>query len=247
MAGFASPYFLTFRQAQALGGCVRKGEHGLPVIFYKQLERDAGTDEQGERTTTRIPMLRYYTVFNVEQCDGLAMPEAPQAPAVTIEPISACEQLVEAMPHRPTITHGVARAYYRPATDVVNMPAKELFSESAEYYSTLYHELVHATGHESRLNRPTLTEASHFGDANYSKEELVAEMGATFLCGITGIENRTITNSAAYIASWMRRLRDDRKLLIQAGSAAQRAVDFITNARRDLPAESPAATAEVVA
>jgi antirestriction protein ArdC len=116
------------------------------------------------------------------------------------------------------------------ARDVVNRPPQGLFERSESYYSTLFHEMVHATGHVSRLDRQTLVEAGKFGDENYSKEELVAEMGATFLCSLAGIENQSIDNSAVYISNWLTKLRSDRKLLVQAGSAAQKAVDIITNA-----------------
>jgi antirestriction protein ArdC len=134
---------------------------------------------------------------------------------------------VRDMPKRPEIIFDYAGAFFRPTTDTVNMPKIETFDSSEEYYSTLFHELTHSTGHETRLNRRGSDVPRHFGDSDYSKEELVAEMGAAFLCGHCQIENKTIDNSAAYIANWLRKFKDDAKMVIMAGGAAQKAVDFI--------------------
>ena len=177
------------------------------------------------KTTKRIPLLRYYTVFNLEQTTGIETPMEPHKQ--TFQPIERCEALVASMPQRPTLHHGEPRAYYRPLVDAINMPRPELFDSPEEYYSTLFHEMTHSTGHERRLNRPTLTDLCPFGSTNYSKEELVAEMGAAFLCGVCGIENRTVDNSAAYIASWLRVLKNDKQMVILAAAQAQRAADFI--------------------
>jgi antirestriction protein ArdC len=132
------------------------------------------------------------------------------------------------MPEAPVIEHVKQYAFYSPPNDVVNMPPRYLFTSAEEYYSTLYHELTHATGHVKRLGRKTLTDLCPFGSTNYSKEELCAEMGATYLCGIAGIENATIDNSAAYIGGWMAKLRREPKVLVQAAAQAQKAVDYIT-------------------
>ena len=125
------------------------------------------------------------------------------------------------------LRHGEARAYYRPATDTVNMPERRLFPKAEHYYSVLYHELTHSTGHPSRLARETLRDMVAFGDTNYSKEELCAEMGAAYLCGVAGIANETVDNSAAYIAGWLSTLRNDPRLVIAAAAQAQKAADFI--------------------
>lgn len=132
---------------------------------------------------------------------------------------------MEQPPERPEIEHNEPRAYYRPSDDKINMPKPEAFVSEQEYYSTLFHEMTHATGHASRLNR--LSETAGFGSKDYSKEELVAEMGAAMLCGIAGIENKTIDNSASYINSWLKVLRSDKKLLVSAGGQAQKAADLI--------------------
>ena len=131
------------------------------------------------------------------------------------------------MPQRPEIKHGMARAFYSPGEDCVGLPVRERFERAEGYYATLFHELVHATGHESRLNRSSLTEKSGFGSNPYCKEELIAEMGAAFLCGQAEIAERTIENSAAYLHGWLEQLRSDKTLIVQAAAQAQKAADFI--------------------
>jgi len=230
---FSSPYWLSYKQAQSLGGQVKKGEHGTPVVFWKMLNKsDSITDDKTGDTLINpkfIPMLRYYTVFNVDQCEGIPIEKIPKLEQIEFSPISQCEKIVSNMPKRPVIKHNEPRAYYSPMSDFVNMPKQTLFESNKEYYSTLFHELTHSTGHSSRLDRKGVTNLCRFGSTNYSKEELVAEMGACFLCGHTGIENKTINNSASYIKSWLSHLRNDNKLVIHAAAAAQKAADFILN------------------
>ena len=232
-AGYESPWWLSFNQARDLGGSVRKGEKGTPVIFWKWMEsgKDSSDPEEAEdlggRGRRAKPMLRYYTVFNLSQ---MVLPEKhlpPARPPLDFQSIEACERIGQEMPEAPVIQHVKARAYYSPLNDRINLPRPETFVSPEAYHSTLFHELVHSTGHEKRLNRPTLADLCPFGSTNYSKEELVAEMGATFLCAHAGIENRTIDNSASYIAGWLQRLRDDRRLVVLAAAQAQRAADFI--------------------
>ena len=179
-------------------------------------------------------MLRYYCLFNIEQCDNLNPDKLPVDAAPDIdeqclafEPVTACEQIIEHMPNRPEITHSSERrAYYRPSTDGVHMPDKKHFESEPAYYNVLFHELGHSTGHESRLNRKESAVAA-FGSVTYGKEELVAEFTACMLCGITGIESATIDNSAAYIENWTQAIKKDRKLVLQAASAGQKAADYI--------------------
>ena len=231
-AGYSSPYWLTYRQAQEIGEHVRRGEHGYPVVFWKFVEREEETQDGEERKDKRIPLARLYTVFNVRQCE---LPERLQLflkidnaiGADTHRRIEACERIIASMPNRPAIRHGEARAYYRPAVDTVNMPERRLFPKAEHYYSVLYHELTHSTGHVSRLARETLRDIVAFGDTNYSKEELTAEMGAAYLCGVAGIANETVDNSAAYIAGWLSTLRNDPRLVIVAAAQAQKAADYI--------------------
>jgi antirestriction protein ArdC len=233
---FSSPLWLTFKQALELGGNVRKGEKGSQIVFYKQLRsrkvkanNDALVIEDSRKEGDQAAfVLTYYTVFNVEQCEGLTIPTIEPTPALPADPDETCEALVRAWAGRPTIrTEEVneGRAYYRPATDSVHLPARFRFIDTAHYYATLFHELVHSTGHESRLARKF---GSSFGDELYSKEELVAETGAAFLCAIAGIATRhTEQNTAAYIQNWISRLEQDNRLIVQAAANAQRAVDLI--------------------
>jgi antirestriction protein ArdC len=227
---YSSPFWLTFKQAQDLKGHVRKGERGTPIVFYKQLPEHADKNGDGTDEDERTPfLLCHYTVFNVEQCDGLNLPEIDQPTAVPgIDEDEFCEGIVTAWENRPALhltSASECRAYYRPSTDSVHMPARSRFVDSPHYYSTLFHELVHSTGHESRLNR---TFGDHFGDELYSKEELVAEMGAAFLCAIAGIANEhTDRNTTAYIQNWISKLEEDNRLVIHAAANAQRAADCI--------------------
>ncbi len=228
--GYSDPRWVTFKQSQTLGGCVRKGEKSTLVIFWKMLQ---GIDkETGDKRT--VPMLRHFRVFNVAQCDGLALDDPP-SPAV-FDPIDRADAIIAAMPNAPRIGHGGNRAFYAPALDVVQLPAREQFSSADDYYSTAFHELTHATGHASRLNRPEVARATHaFGDGDYAREELVAELGAAMIGARAAIAPRT-DQSAAYIAGWLRALKDDRKMLVGAAGRAQRAADYVLGVKREIVA-----------
>jgi antirestriction protein ArdC len=225
-SGYASPHWLTFRQARELDGHVRQGEVGFPVVYWKFGTREV---EDGDEIVEKKSVLcRYYTVFNVEQCEGLRIQSVePTEIELQVQPIETCEQVFEAWLSKPTIRHGGDSASYSKVFDCVQMPERTSFDSVEEYYSTLFHELTHSTGHRSRLNRSSLTDSERFGDHNYSREELVAEMGAAFLCGITGIENRTIDNSAAYLANWLDALKNDARMVLIAASQAQKSADLI--------------------
>jgi len=225
--GYMSPYWLTFKQAQSLGGHVNKGEKSVPVIFWKTYSK-METNDNGDHEEKSRFVLRYYRVFNIEQCT-LPPEEVPQEDptARTFDPIPKAESVVAAMPNAPAITHQSQRACYSPLLDVVNMPRPESFDTPENYYSTLFHELTHSTGHESRLNRKGITDPVRFGSHSYSKEELVAEMGAAFLSGHCGIEDRILDNSAAYINGWLGRLKSDPKLVVMAAAKAQKSSDYI--------------------
>ncbi len=219
--GYSAPYWVSYKQAEALGGQVRKGEKSSIVVFWKRLVAQDKTT--GEKKV--IPLLRYYRVFNVEQCDGLEYPK-PATVTPEFRPIEAAEGIVNGMPSPPRFTFNQNQAFYSRSEDIVNMPKKETFDGESEFYSTFFHELTHATGHETRLGR--LQNAnSNFGSSAYAKEELIAEMGAAYLSAKAGIAVRTIDNSAAYIASWLKRLKDDRKLVVTAAAAAQKSSDYI--------------------
>jgi antirestriction protein ArdC len=231
---YSSPFWLTFKQAKTLKGSVRKGEHGTPIIFYKQLPEYAKNDEDTISKDERIAfVLCHYTVFNLEQCDGLTLPEISQpAIAPEIDEGEVCESIVTGWKNRPALhlnSPNEFRAYYRPSTDSIHMPARSRFVDVPHYYSTFFHELVHSTGHKSRLNR---TFGDRFGDELYSKEELVAEMGAAFLCAIAGVANEhTDRNTTAYIQNWIEKLEKDNQLIVHAAANAQRAVDLILGSR----------------
>jgi antirestriction protein ArdC len=228
---YGSPYWLTFKQAQELGGHVRKGEKSTPVVFWRWLEVD---ERDGRARLKRVPMLRYYSCFNVAQCEGIEAHE-PEGAEREHTPIEAAESIVARMPKLPAIAHGGERACYWPGFDRVDMPGPETFATPEHYYSVLLHELTHATGHASRLNRKGVAgtdgEWSAFGSTPYAKEELVAEMGAAFLCGHAGIVERTLDNSASYIAGWLKRLRNDGKLVVQAAAQAQKAADYVLDVK----------------
>lgn len=230
-AGYASPFWLTFKQVQSLDARVKKGEHSFPVIFWKIFE----DDERAEKR--KVPLLRYYNVFNVTQCEGINMLPVPDANG-DFHPIEKCEQVVAEMPARPPIEHGSARACYSPVQDMVRMPEAKTFESPEAYYGTLFHELTHATGHASRVARKEIIEPIRFGSDPYSREELVAEMGAAFLCGHCAIENATVEQSASYIQAWLERLKDDRKLVVHAAAQAQKACDFILKIHNGEPDES---------
>jgi len=221
---FSSDYWMTYKQATSKGGQVRKGEKSSPVIFWKKLD----IEDRNTGKKKKIPFLRYYSVFNLDQIDGIEPPDAPTE-TIQFDPIRAAEEIVIAMPSQPIIVHEENRAFYRPSSDTVNMPKPKMFHKPEHYYSTLFHELVHATGHEDRLARPGIMERTSFGSNDYSKEELVAEMGAAFLCAHAHIDQETLTDSASYLQNWIKVLKGDSKLAVCAASAAQKASDFILN------------------
>jgi len=209
---FSSRYWLSYKQAKAMGGQVRKGEKSTMVVFWKWIDgEDKKTGEE-----KRIPILRYYNVFNLDQIDGIKDPDEREDREH--KPIEEAEKIVAEMPNRPEIQHKEPRASYSLYGDFVNMPRPESFDNGEEYYSTLFHELGHSTRHKSRLNREK---------NSYAQEELVAEMTAAFLCGVTGIEDKTLDNSAAYIDSWRKRISEDPRLVVTAGAQAQKASDYI--------------------
>jgi len=166
--------------------------------------------------------MRYYTDFNFSQCslpDGINIP--------TVEKIIDCERVYQNMPDRPALKHEGLQAFYDPVNDEIYIPGRQSFANAPSFYQALYHEMTHSTGHRKRLSREGTTAQAGFGSEVYSREELTAELGSAYLCALTGIETGTIDNSAAYVAGWLRKLSDDRSLIISAASAAQKAVDYI--------------------
>lgn len=218
--------YATFKQIQQEGGRVKKGAKSSMVVFWKWLEQE---DEE-TKEIKKIPFLRYYNVFHIDQCEGIKAKHSKPLPNVA-QP----DEAAEAIARDYLIRSGVRliheegnRAFYRPSTDSITLPLLAQFKDTAEYYSTLFHEMTHSTGHSSRLDR--LTKVAAFGSEDYSKEELVAEIGAAALVNHAGLEtSSSLTNSAAYIQSWLKALQDDKRLIVSASGRAEKAVNLILN------------------
>jgi antirestriction protein ArdC len=254
LAGFGSPWWLTFKQLDALGGRISDGQArraGGPgpalVTFWKV---DGREDEESGEVVRRF-FLRTYNVWNVEQVEGLPAGLVPEADELAaIEPIDACEAILARYVEAggPSLTYGGTSAHYDVARDHLQLPDRERFYSAEALYSTAFHEAVHSTGAASRLNRDELVSPkARFGSALYAKEELVAEIGAAMLCAEARIDTEPLgENSAAYIAHWLGQLREDKSLVISAASRAQRGVDLILGRALERD-EATVASEEVVA
>lgn len=222
--GFVSPYWLTFRQAAALKSRVGKGQHGSTVVYADRI-RKVGRDERGEETETEFMLLKTYSVFNAEQVEGL--PEQFYAPPTEALSVAARNAAIEAVVAATgaEICHGGDSAYYTRGLDRIQIPAIESFRDAQSYYATLLHELTHWTGHPYRLNR-TFGQKS-FGDSGYAREELVAELGAAFLCADLDISPEPREDHAAYLDAWLQVLKEDQRAIFQAAAHAQRACDIL--------------------
>jgi antirestriction protein ArdC len=249
LADYEVPVWLTFRQAASLGGSVRKGERGWPVILWKPVRRKA-TDrppENEQASDDGYLLTRTYTVFNVAQCDGIPPGVLPKLLVrATHEPITECERIVAEMPEAPALSHGGDRAAYSPSADRVMMPPPERFTSGQAYYHTLFHELAHSTGHPRRLDRDTLNAALADTKA-YAREELVAEIAASFVAAEAGLDPLVEDQAAPYLAAWLSRLEDDPRLFVIAAGRAQRAADWILDRRASELAPEASAPGPVVA
>jgi len=220
--------YLTFKQCQEAGGKVKKGEKASMVVFWKFIEQE--DEETGEKK--EVPFLRYYNVFHIDQCEGVTAKHTTETAfpdgAATLE---AAQEIIYDYLGREGVklSHEEGdRAFYRPATDEVVLPIRKQFISTAEYYSTVFHELTHSTGHPKRLNR--LSKPSFFGTEDYSKEELVAEIGAAALVNHVGLEtSSSLRNNAAYLQNWLKVLRDDKRFIVSAAGRAEKAVNLILN------------------
>ena len=238
-AKFASPYWATERQIEDRGGFVKVDAMDSPsTIFFTKLYRYNKWNARGYAASDMKLIFRAYDVFNAEQTEGVE--RFWKTAQIHHEPISVAEELVQQMPERPIILVDLNSAHYSPRKDCVALPPSDRFPLLEEYYCTLFHELLHSTGHQRRLNRETLTEMARFGDHAYSEEELVAEIGAAMLCGLSGIEQKTLENSAGYIQHWSSKLGNDNRLILRAANQAQRACDFIRNKLQSQAVKSPA-------
>jgi antirestriction protein ArdC len=218
MLGYSDPRWLTYKQVTELGGTVKKGEKSRQIVFWQMLNK---ADSDGKQRS--IPLLKYFNVFNWEQTEGL---KSDEQVLNKNESIIEAEDIVENYTDKPETLYGYSFAGYIPPKDQVVMPKQDNFNSSAEFYSTLFHELAHSTGHKDRLNRKTVVEKASFGSADYSEEELVAEFTSAFLCNYAGIDN-TIENSGAYIQGWLKAFADKPEMIVQAASKAQKAADYI--------------------
>lgn len=229
--------YITFKQCVQAGGRVKKGVKSRIIVFWKMLEKPV-LDEYGKPVIGKdgqpkshlIPLLNYYNVFHIRECEGIESKQKDELPGV-VHPVESAEQVIGNYVTRYNIgfshEHG-DRAFYHPSSDSIMLPMMEQFKSVAEYYSTAFHELTHSTGHISRLNR---LEKTTFGSEAYSKEELVAEIGAASLMNEMGFEtDESFKNSVAYVQSWLKALRNDKKMIISAAGKAEKAVRMILEA-----------------
>lgn len=232
--GFERPAWVTMKQANRLGARVRAGEKGTMVVFWEP-RVEVRKLENGEEEQLRRLVFKKYYVWNVEQLDGIVLPELPRAPGAAAH--EEAERVWTGYAGRPSLDHGGDRAYYSPGLDSIQMPPRSRFSGTAAYYQVLFHEAIHSTGAKSRLNRATLTQASFFGDANYSQEELVAEMGGAMLLARAGLEP-SYENSGAYLRGWLKALDADKRLVVVAAQAAEKAARYVLGERAAPPGEA---------
>ncbi len=231
MMQYRSPYWLTFKQAKSLGGNVRKGEKSTPIVFWSFTDVKDPDSRPGEISSRdkRHAFLKRFNVFNQEQVDGIelkAMPETPSGRDTS--PNDTADAVIHSMHNAPTIDYvDSPSAFYRPSTDTIQMTNKQHCVNDDRFYEVLFHELTHSTGHKKRLARDGVGNSHAFGSREYGREELIAEMGAAFLCAECGISQGTIDDSSAYIDNWLKLFRSDTKILIQAAGKAQKACDFI--------------------
>ena len=207
---YVSPFWLTYRQATELGGHVRKGEESTLIVYWKvdavkQSTEELESDESKEKNRRRF-LLRFYRVFNLEQCElpHAVLEKLPKIGTHEHDPIEAAERIIAGMPNPPEIVRGGSKAFYSSITDRITLPTRELFISAEEQIATTYHEMSHAAGHPKRLNRKSITEAAPFGSPTYSFEEMIAEMSAAYLCAEAGISPAVLENQAAYVAGWLK-------------------------------------------
>ena len=220
--------YITFKQCQEAGGHIRKGEKASMVVFWKWIEQE--DEETGEKK--EVPFLRYYNVFHIDQCEGItAKHSTATAFPDGAEVLEAAQEIIYDYLCREGVklSHVEGdKAFYRPSTDEVVLPIRKQFVSTAEYYSTVFHELTHSTGHPSRLNR--LSKPTFFGTEDYSKEELVAEIGASALVNHVGLETTSsLRNNSAYIQNWLSVLKNDKRFIVSAAGKAEKAVNLILN------------------
>lgn len=214
--------YATFNQIKKAGGKVKKGSKSYPIVFWKMVEKE--DQETGE--DKKFPIARMYRVFEINtQVEGLESKK--KIVEYHNDPIKEAEKVIDNYTNKPTISNEPVGAWYKPYSDVINVPPMKEFKNINEYYSVMFHELIHSTGHEERLDREGITNTIKFRSERYSVEELIAEIGASILCSETGIIDETIDNSASYINHWLSVLKKDSRFIIDVSQKSQRAVDYI--------------------
>jgi antirestriction protein ArdC len=223
-SAYSSPYWLTYKQAQNLGGSVKLGEKGTHITYYSKVTKK---DKDTEEVTGSFSLLKGYVVFNADQCEGISVPTIEKREPVEVIP--ALDSILSSYKNRPEIFYKEQdRAFYSPSADTITLPSLAQFESAQEHAYTLAHELIHSTGHESRCNRWSKEEEkpSRFGCESYAKEELIAEIGACLLLTMAGVEV-DIKNSGAYIKNWLSALKDDKTLIFTAAAKASAGVGII--------------------
>lgn len=219
--------YATFKQWTDMGGKIKKGEKSEIVVFWK-IQNVEDTKEDGTKEIKQIPLLRYFNVFHISQVEGV---EPKEINFSEVKSIDNAEDILNGYVQRENIKmeHTASNeAYYSPIFDLIHLPLKEQFTDIEEYYSTAFHEVTHSTGHKDRLNRLDSSKNASFGSETYSKEELIAEIGSSMILNILGIEtSKTFKNSAAYVQSWIKVLKNDVRFIVSASSKAEKAVNYI--------------------
>lgn len=240
MNDYKSPYWLTFNQIKRLGGTITAGETSTEIVYWdftvthKETKKVIELKEFNELPVKKkanydmTSFGRFYNVFNTDQVSGLKVQKEPKEQPLN-ERIKACDKAVSLYKDKPALLHASGVPCYVPSKDLIRIPKPSAFDSSEDFYSTLFHELVHSTGSSNRLSREGVVSKINFGSSIYSHEELVAEIGASFLCAETGIVNQVIENSVAYIKNWLKVLRDDKYFVFKASSEAQKAVRYMLN------------------
>lgn len=225
---FSSPNWLTFKQINELGYHLKKGSTGTPVVFWgsKKVVKESDSENEEDKVYN-LRFMKHYMVYNLDQIEGVECPDREEIKLNKFEGIEAAESIIANYENAPRIVFESQRAFYNKIGDFINMPVKESFNCAESYYSTLFHEAAHSTGHKSRLNRKSLMDATYFADHEYSKEELVAEIASSILCREIGIHAKVEDNQAAYVKGWLSKLKQDPNILIDACCKAQSAVDHI--------------------
>lgn len=240
--------YLTFKQIQEAGGKIKKGAHANMVVFWKFLQKteDDGNggivrDGNGLPVYKNIPFLRYYNVYHIDDVEGVEKKHTNDVEQRYIKPVDEAQKVLEGYWQREGITvehvKNSDRAYYRRSDDLIHLPEMGQFRSAEAYYDTAFHESVHSTGHAKRLNRLTNGMSAAFGGEDYSKEELCAEIGACSIMHQLGLEtDKTFRNTASYIQSWLRALKNDKRMIVSAAGKAEKAVDLIFNRQKQTDA-----------